>query len=188
VTDAKTQEALDAIREALAGRVEGVVAAQMFQADGTWTKQTQADGGFFDRLLGRKPPPGEPRKFNLLALTSSRLHLIAAKPRSGRWVPGDAIGDWALRDLVITARSQHESWRDRHHTGANGMLSTAETIKLGIEIVPEERTLRLEGTVWEGDKLTEETVDAILAATGSPSLAELEELEPGGPGEDHVAS
>ncbi len=172
--DAATAQARDNTIEDLRGHVDGVVIAQMLQADGTWTGE--AGGGFLSKLFGKKKDPGapaEPAKFNLLALTADRLHLLACKPKNGRWVVTDPIGSWPLEDLAVTAHSKTETWRTHHHiAGPIDMRASADTIKVAIAIRSEQRTLKLEGTVWDGDRLTQETVGALLAATGGKSVAE----------------
>jgi hypothetical protein len=165
--DQATTQARDAVIESLRGHVDDVVIAQMFQADGMWTGE--AGGGLFSKLLGRgRTEPGQPHKFNLLALTPDRLHLLATRPKSGRWVVTEPIGDWALSDLEVEAHSKTETWTTHHHIpGPIDMRRSADTIKVAIEIRPEGRTLKLEGTVWDGDQLTQETVGALLDATRS---------------------
>jgi hypothetical protein len=166
--DEATGQALDAVVDALRGHVDGeVVAAQMFQADGTWTGE--ASGGFFGKLFGKTPAaePGEPHKFNLLALTEDRLHLFGCKPKSGRWVVTEPIGSWPLGEIDVRAHSKTETWTTHHHIpGPIDMSRSADTIKVAIGLRSEGRTLKLEGTVWEGDRLTQETVGALLTATG----------------------
>ena len=175
--DQATGKALSDIRDALQGHVDGVVAAQMFQADGTWTGE--AGGGLLGRLFGGGKdddgPPG-PQKFNLVALTADRVHVLGAKPKSGRWKVTEPVGDWAVSDLDVHAHSKRETWRTHEHMeGPTDGLRSADTIKVGLHIRPEGRTLKLEGTVWDGDRLTQETVDALLAATGGKPLEQADD-------------
>src|SRR3712207_5762847 len=166
--DEATTQAREVVVDCLRGHVDDVVVAQMFQADGTWTGE--AGGGFLGRLFGRKKDPGapaEPQKFNLLALTRDRIHLLGTKPKSGRWVVTEPIGSWPLDDVEVRAHSKRESWRTHEHIeGPFDMRQSQNTIKVAIDIRSEDRTLKLEGTVWDGDRLTQETVHALLAATG----------------------
>ncbi len=175
--DEATSRALSDIREALRGHVDGVVAGQMLQADGTWTGE--AGGGLIGKLFGGKKdtgPPG-PQKFNLVALTADRVHVLGAKPKSGRWKVTEPVGDWALSDVNVRAHSKRETWRTHEHLdGApDHLLRSADTIKVALEIRPEGRTLKFEGTVWDGDRLTQATVDALLHATGGKPLEQADD-------------
>ena len=172
--DEVTSRALSDLREALRGHVDGVVAAQMLQADGTWTGK--AGGGLLGRLLGGRQddgPPG-PHKFNLVALTADRIHVLGAKPKAGRWKVTEPVGDWALSDVRVHAHAKRETWRTHEHIQGppEHLTRSADTIKVALDIKPESRTLKLEGTVWDGDRLTQETVDALLVATGKKPLSD----------------
>ncbi|HEX8770384.1 MAG TPA: hypothetical protein VF711_06430, partial [Acidimicrobiales bacterium] len=103
----------------------------------------------------------------------------ACKSKSGRWVVTQPVGSWALQDVEISAHSENETWRTHHHiAGPYDMTRSVDTIKVTIEIRSEARTLKLEGTVWEGDRLTEVTVDALLVAAGRPPFEETEGEDP----------
>ncbi len=134
--DQATQQALEAIRGDLRGHVDGVVMAQMFQADGTWTGT--AGGGFFSKLFGKTPEPGAPRdpeRFNIVAVTSDRMHLLACKSKNGRWHVTEPLGSWPLDDLDVNAHTKTESWTTHHHIeGPIDLRNSADMIKVAIDI------------------------------------------------------
>jgi hypothetical protein len=156
--------------EAVAEMAPGIgeyTAAQVFHREGAWANEGGV-GRFVSKLLGRdKEGPKEPEQNNLLVLTSDRLHLFGCKPKGGRWTGTEPIGDWALEDLKVSARAERVA---REPMASRRPYSAVDTIKVTIEIAPEGRALKLEGTLWGQDKTTETTVDAMLAATGGGQI------------------
>ena len=106
----------------------------MFQADGTWTGK--AGGGLLGRLFGGgKDEDGAPgaQKFNLVALTADRVHVMGAKPKSGRWKVTEPVGDWAVVRRKTSTRTpsarrgvRTSTWRGP----TNGLRRSADTIKV----------------------------------------------------------
>ncbi len=142
----------------------------MMQAEGTWTGK--AHNGFFAKLFGKGPEPGEPQRFNLVALTADRLHILGAKPKSGRWKVTEPVGDWPIGDVKVHAKHKHETWRTHEHLeGPTDLRGSADMVKVTFYIKGR-GIIKLESTVWDGDRLSEETVDALLVATGKQPLRE----------------
>jgi hypothetical protein len=163
----EVKRSLDESVAAIAPHVGDYTHAQVFHREGAWAGEGGV-GRFVSKVLGRdKEGPKEPEQNNLVILTPDHLHMFGCKAKGRRWMGTEPIGDWPLKDLKISARHEQVS---REPMSSSRIHRTVDTIKVTIEIVPEGRALKLEGTIWGKDKTTETTVSAMLAATGSEPI------------------